>query len=235
MRTTKSSRGLEFGLVLSDPFVEQFLLNKDPVEIADLGVGTNEEIVMSVLDQVSRYLDRKQVVTYLVDKNLSWLSILSQKLNKNTLEIVIIQADLEQLTTKARIIESTVRMCSQRNLIPTIQTLMQQYRFPLACMDLVVLNRDMMGWLQFFKANTDRVLQETHKILKRDGLLVITQPGLKCQHPHDLLENYGFTFVKRGVLQLDTGTLIESPDPIFKDPKLREYIYLVYQTHSFDR
>ncbi len=235
MRTSKSIRGLEFRLVLSDPFVEQFLRHKNPVELADLGAGTNDEIVISLLDQAPQYFDKRQVIIYLVDRNPSWLSILSQKLPKYNQKIVLIQADLEQLTIEARIIESTVQMYSQRNLIPTIQTLMQQNRFPPACMDLVVLNRDMIGWLQFFKANTDRVLQETHKILKSDGLLVITQPGLKCQHPHDLLENYGFTFVKRGVLQLDTGTLIESPDPIFKDPKLREYIYLVYQTHSFDR
>jgi len=231
MRTTKSIRGLEFGLVLSDPFVKQFLMNKNPIEMADLGAGTNDEIVISLLDQAPQYLDEKQVIIYLIDKNPSWLSILSQKLPNNIPEIVIIQANLEQLTTEARIIESTVRMCSQWNRTPTIQTLKQQNRFPPACMDLVVFNRDMMGWLQFFKANTDHILQETHKILKRDGLLVITQPGLKCQHPHDLLEKYGFTYVKRGELRLDTGKLIESSDPIFNNPKLREYIYLVYKTH----
>ncbi len=235
MRTTKSIRGLEFGLVLQDPFIEQFLRNKNPVEIADLGAGTNDEIVMSLLDQTPQYLGEKQVIIYLIDKNPSWLSILSQKLPKNIPEIVIIQANLEQLTTKVRIIEPTVRMCSQWNRIPTIQTIMQEYRFPPACMDLVVFNRDMMGWLQFFKANTDCILHETYKILKRDGLLVITQPGLKCHHPHDLLEIYGFTFVKRGVLRLDTGTLIESSDPIFNNPKLREYIYLVYETRSSNR
>lgn len=235
MRTKKSIRGLEFELVLSDPFVEQFLRYKNLVELADFGAGTNDEIVMSLLDHAPQYLDEKQVIIYLVDRNPSWLSILSQKLPKNIPEIMIIQADLEQLTTEARIIESTNRMCSQWSQIPTILTLMQQYRFPPTCMDLVVFNRDMMGWLQFFKANTDRVLHETYKILKRDGLLVITQPGLKCHHPHDLLEKYGFTFVKRGVLRLDTGIFIESPDPMFDDPELREYIYLVYQTQSSNR
>lgn len=235
MRTTKSIRGLEFGLVLSDPFVEQFLRFKNPVELVDLGAGTNDEIVMSLLDHAPQYLGEKQVIIYLVDKNPSWLSILSQKLPKNIPEIVIIQADLEQLTKEARIIESTNRMCSQWSRTPTILTLMQQYRFPPTSMDLVVFNRDMIGWLQFFKANTDRVLHETYKILKRDGLLVITQPGLKCYHPHDLLEKYGFTYVKRGELRLDTGKRIESSDLIFNNPKHREYIYLVYQTHSSNR
>ncbi|MFQ6125871.1 MAG: hypothetical protein ACE5R6_14890 [Candidatus Heimdallarchaeota archaeon] len=235
MRTTKNIRGLEFRLVLEDPFIEQYLRNKNPVELTDLGAGTNNEIAISFLDQTPQYFDGKQVIIYLVDMNPLWLSMLSQKLPKTNQKILLIQAELEQLTIEARIIESTVRVCSQKCLTPTIQTLMQQYRFPPACMDLVVFNRDMMGWLQYFNANTGRVLQETHKILKSDGLLAVTQPGLKYQHPHNLLENNGFTFVKRGVLQLDTGTLIESPDPIFKDPKLREYIYLVYQTHSNDR
>ena len=228
-----SIRGLEFGMVLTDPFVMQFLRNKTLVEIADLGAGTNDEIAMAVLGQAVQYLDGKQVIIYLIDRNPSWLSILSQRLPRNLPGIVLVHAELEQVTKKARIIESRGRM-HQWNQTSTIQMLVECHRISPASMDLAVFNRDMLGWMQFFTADTDRVLKETQKILKQEGLLILTQPGQKYKHSDVLLEDYGFTFVKRCVIQLETGKRSESTTPtrVFEGPTHKEYIYLIYQNQS---
>jgi SAM-dependent methyltransferase len=232
MRDTKNIRGLEFRLVLTDPYVMQCLKPKTLVEIADLGAGTNDEIVLSVLEHPPRYLARKDVILYLIDKNPSWLSILSKSLPKRTAGVILVQANLEQMTIDAQIIESFLQNFQGEDF-PTIRTLTQYSRIPPASMDLVVFNRDMLGWLQFFHANTDQVLQETQKILKRDGVLIITQPGLKYKHSHDL-EEFGFRFVKRGVINLETGKHLECQNPtiIFDAPKSKEYIYLIYHNQS---
>jgi SAM-dependent methyltransferase len=229
MREKKTIQGLEFRLVLTDPYVMQCLLPKNRVEIADLGTGTNDEIVLSVLERPPRYLADKDVVLYLIDKNPSWLSILSQSLPKRITGAVLVQANLEQMTREAQILESFLQN-HEGEEFPTICTLMQDSRIPLASMDLVFFNRDMLGWLQFFNANTTQVLQETQKILKRDGLLIITQPGLKYKQFY-ALEKHGFRFVKRGIINLETGKYAEcqiSAD-CYEAPKSKEYIYLIYQ------
>jgi len=234
MREMKNIQGLEFRLVLTDPYVMQCLKLKNPVEIADMGAGTNDEVVLSVLEHTPRYLVGKDVVLYLIDKNPSWLSVLAQSLPKRLSGVVLVQADLEQMTINAKIIESFVPNF-QEDKFPAIRYLTLHSRIPPASMDLVIFNRDMLGWLQFFNANTNQVLTETQKILKCDGILIITQPGLKYKHSHDL-EAYGFRFVKRGVINLETGKHLENlkPAEIFDSPKNKEYIYLVYHNQSFE-
>ena len=232
MRAIKNIHGLEFRLVLTDPYVMQCLKRKNPVEIADLGTGTNDEIVLSVLENPPRYLAGKDIILYLIDKNPSWLSILSQSLPKRTTGVILVQANLEQMTLDAHVIESYMQNLHLEEF-PTMQTLTQHSRIPPASMDLLIFNRDMLGWLQFFHANTDQVLRESQKILKPDGILIVTQPGLKYKQSHDL-EEYGFRFVKRGVINLETGKYIESLNhsEIFDTPKSKEYIYLIYHNQS---
>ena len=233
MGDLKNMQGLEFRLALTDPYVMQCLKPKDPIEIADLGAGTNDEIVLSVLEHAPRYLAEKDVLLYLIDRNPSWLSILAQSLPERTTGAIFVQANLEQMTVKATIHESFLSNVPAEKF-PTIQTLTRHSRIPPGSMDLVVFNRDMLGWLQFFNADTMQVLHETRNILKPDGLLILTQPGLKYKHSHDL-EEHGFRFVKRGVVNLETGKSLESlkPAEIFDAPKSKEYIYLIYHNQSF--
>ena len=233
MRPDKIIRGLEFQLVLYDKFVIHFLQKKNSVAIADLGAGTNEEIGLSVLDPTPSYLDGIHVSVYLIDQNPSWLSILHQRLEKDIPELVLVKANLEQMTTKAELHnpEDQEFQWTPTSITKSLQT---QHQIPKAVMDLVIFNRDMLGWLRFFNSNIDNVLIETKKIKKHEGLLSITQPGLKYNQSHITLEDYGFTFMKHCIIELETGIYSEITTfpQEFERPTIKEYIYQVYQNNS---
>ena len=170
---------------------------------------------------------------YLIDQNPSWLSILHQRLDRDMPELVLVKAKLEQMTTNAEL-HNPKDQEFQWTPTSITKSLQNQHRIPEAVMDLVIFNRDMLGWLRFFNSNIDNVLIETQKIMKHEGLLIITQPGLKYNHSHITLEDYGFTFMKHCIIELETATYSETTTfpQEFEKPKIKEYIYQVYQNNS---
>jgi hypothetical protein len=231
--------------ILKNAFFVDFVkasLNREDSEIivADFASGEHDRVPSFFIDILPDQLgigieQRNSIFVYSIDLHSLRLDSLLGKIEESKLlhRARTVQAKLESLDEKATIRPGTVEYL-ERHLDDVIwldDFLIGEERFPPECVDIGVLNNDVIGYLhEYYKSysNLNLALEQVWKVIRTSGLLVVTMPcSLYVVDNISALERVGFTFEQGIDITLANGDV----SSIRKNTEMQELSQIGHYTY----
>jgi SAM-dependent methyltransferase len=223
--------------ILKSAFFVDFVkasLNREDGKViaADFASGEHDRVPSFFIDILPDQLEIG------IEQSSQRLDSLLGKIEESKLlhRVRMVQAKLESLDEKATIRPGVVEYL-ERHLDDVIwldDFLIGEERFPPECVDIGVLNNDVIGYLhEYYKSNSNLnlALEQVWKVIRTGGLLVVTMPcSLYVVDNITALERVGFTFEQGIDITLANGDV----SSIKKNTEMRElsqighYSYFVF-------
>jgi hypothetical protein len=188
-----------------------FSRDDDELLVADFASGEHDRVPSFFIRMLPEQLkvdgkQSKQMYVYSIDLHSLRLDSLLGKLEESELlnRARVVQAKLESLDEKATLRPGVVEYLEKHvdDVIWLDDFLIGEKCFPPECIDIGVLNNDVIGYLhEYYKGYSDVgvSLHKVSKLIRPGGLLVVTMPcSLYVVDNITALERVGFKF-KQGV------------------------------------
>jgi SAM-dependent methyltransferase len=195
-------------------------LENGEIIVADFASGEHDRVPSFFIDLLPKQLEigsekSSQIFVYSIDLHSLRLDSLLGKLEEcNQLRRArMVQAKLESLDEKATIRPGVIQYLERHldDIIWLDDFLIGERRFPPECIDIGVLNNDVIGYLhEYYKnsSNLNLAVQQIWKVIRPGGLLVVTMPcSLYVVDNIAVLERAGFAFEQGIDITLANGNV----------------------------
>ena len=212
--------------------------------VADFASGEHDRVPSFFVTLMSRLFDiseafAESIYVYCIDIHALRLDSLMGNLEESEIlnRVRVVLAKLEKMDEHAALRPAMVEYLKQNpnDLIWLDDFLIGENRFPPECFDIGILNNDIIGYMiEYYTEYSNAIegLQRIQKLIKKDGLLIVTNPcSLYIVDNVTFLRDIGFEFVEGIDIDLDSGLIC--PIKANQDPstlsRLGHYTFLIFQ------
>jgi hypothetical protein len=225
-------------------FIQKWNLDREnDLLVADFASGEYDRVPTFFTKELPRIVDssnetEKRIIVFCTDLHPLRLDSLLGKLEEDQLldTVRVVHSTLEKLDSEANLRASNFDYFDEHpdTMIWLDDFLIGEQRFPSECIDIGILNNDVIGYLyEYYKeySNATMGLRKVYSLIRSGGLLLVTMPCLQYKIDNiSVLENIGFSFIEGFDITLSIGkkTSLGKNVPLDELSNLGHYTFLIF-------
>jgi len=216
--------------------------SEDDLLVADFASGEYDRVptyfTRELPNVIKSSTKARRFVAYCTDIHSLRLDSLYRKLEEegSLSQVRVVQAALETMDISAKLVSENFDYVSNNpDIVNWLDDLLiGKQCFPPECFDIGILNNDVIGYMHEYYteySNAEKGLQKVYKLIRNDGLLIVTMPCLQYKIDNiSVLEKIGFTYLGGLDITPSTGekTILEKNVPLDVLSNLGHYTFFIF-------
>jgi SAM-dependent methyltransferase len=217
--------------------------SEDDLLVADFASGEYDRVPSFFSRELPKLVNisnanERRIVVYCTDIHELRLESLFGKLReeRSLNQVRCIHTSLEDMERNAKFISENIEFVNDHPEVVNWldDFLIGEEQFPPECIDIGILNNDVIGYLHDYYteySDAEKSLESIWRLIRPKGILIVTMPCLQYQVDNiSILEKVGFSYIEGIDIVLSSGTkiLLEKHIQLDQLSMLNHYTFFVF-------